>query len=131
MTLVICGLAFWLGALSEKIGGAVILGNVAITLGLGAIDLGPSAAVAQLALDGATAAALLFVLLRFGRPWLGVAMLLYAAQFALHSFYLVTERPNDTFHAMANNAIFLGVSLSLAAGVLGAVVRGRRSQGKA
>lgn len=55
-------------------------------------------------------------------------MLLYAAQFGLHSFYLVTERKNDWFHAVANNLIFLSVSISLAVGVLGAWLRRRRTR---
>ena len=46
-------------------------------------------------------------------------MLLYAAQFALHSFYFVTQRPNDLFHAMANNINFALVIWSV---IIGTVV---------
>ena len=53
----------------------------------------------------------------------------YAAQFSLHSFYFVTERPHDRFHSIANNLDFLGISICLAAGTgLAWLARTRRSR---
>lgn len=127
-TLAVCGLGLWKGGTPERLGAAVILANQALTFVMTYVlsSSAPVSAIAQLALDGVTAAALLLVVLRYGKPWLGAAMLLYAGQFALHSFYLVTERPNDTLHAVANNAIFVGVNLSLAAGIAMAILNRRR-----
>lgn len=130
-TVAVCGLAFWKGGRAERFGAAVILANQGLTFVLTYVVSGKEiGALAQLALDGVTAMALLFVVLRFGSPWLGAAMLLYAGQFGLHSFYLVTERPNDWLHAVANNIIFLGVSLSLVTGVALAWSKRARTQPK-
>ena len=127
-TLAVCALGLWQGGRSERLGAVIILANQALTFVMtyAFSERASVGALVQLALDGLTAAALLLVVLRYGKPWLGVAMLLYAAQFALHSFYLVTERPNDTLHAVANNAIFVGVNLSLAAGTAMAMLNRRK-----
>jgi hypothetical protein len=45
-------------------------------------------------------------------------MLFYAAQFTLHSIYLVTARPNDWLHIIVNNFNFLGIHVSLVAGTI-------------
>ena len=127
-TLAVCTLGLWKGGRPERLGAVIILANQALTFVMTYVfsERASVGALVQLALDGLTAAALLLVVLRYGKPWLGVAMLLYAAQFALHSFYLVTERPNDTLHAVANNAIFVGVNLSLAAGIAMAMLNRRK-----
>jgi hypothetical protein len=78
--------------------------------------------------DGLTAIALLVLLIIYGRLWLGAAMLFQAAQFALHSFYLVAERKHDLFHAVVNNLNFLGIMLSMAIGTVMALRR-RRARG--
>ena len=46
----------------------------------------------------ATALCLLVIAVRYASFWLGGVMLLYAAQFSLHAFYLVTSRPIDIDH---------------------------------
>ncbi len=127
-TFAVCALGLWQGGRPERLGAAIVLANQALTFVMTYLfsERAAVGALVQLALDGLTAAALLLVVLRYGKPWLGVAMLLYAAQFALHSFYLVTERPNDTLHAVANNAIFVGVNLSLAAGIVAAMLKRRQ-----
>ena len=128
-TLAVCTLGLWRGGRPERLGAMIVLANQALTFVMtyAFSERASVGALVQLALDGLTAAALLLVVLRYGKPWLGVAMLLYAAQFALHSFYLVTERPNDTLHAVANNAIFVGVNLSLAAGIAMAMLNRRKT----
>jgi hypothetical protein len=119
--LVVWVFAFWRGGAAERWGAAIILGNQVLALILSyvvGLTIGARGLVAQLALDGVTAAALLLVLLKFGRPWLGAAMLLYAAQFALHSVYFVGELKKDRLHAVLNNLNFLAIHLSLAVGTV-------------
>ena len=110
--------AFWRGGLAERWGAAVIMANQLLTL-LAFVARpvqGPIDLLLQLTLDGVTAVALLLVLLRFGRIWLGVAMLLYAAQFTLQSVYLVAELKKDYLHVFLNNLNFVAIHLSLAIG---------------
>ncbi len=117
--LVVWIFAFWRGGAAERWGALVILANQAVTLVLGYVghgSPGPMGLLIQMSLDGAAAVALLMVLIRFGRPWLGVAMLLYAAQFALHSFYLVTAQNKDYLHVLLNNLNFVAIHSALAVG---------------
>jgi hypothetical protein len=74
--------------------------------------------IVGLCADAVTALGLLALALRFASPWLGATMLFYAAQFSLHSFYLVAARPNDLLHLLVNNLNFLGIHLSLVAGTV-------------
>ena len=119
--LTVWGGAFWRGGPAERWGAAVVSANQVLTLVLddvaGPPAHGPIALLVQLPLDGAAAGGLLLVLMRFGRPWLGVAMLLYAGQFALHSIYLVGNLRKDYLHVLLNNLNFLAIHLALAAGV--------------
>lgn len=114
----ICLFAFWKGGMAERIGAVVILANLIVTL-VAAKLLPPSVALLiGLVGDGLTAMGLMGIALRFASFWLGAAMLLYGLQFSLHAYYFVTHRPADVFHAMVNNANFVLVSVSLAAGTL-------------
>ena len=134
--LTLFALAVWLfaflrGARPERWGAGIIMANQALTFILSYIvgrqTPGPIGLIAQLTLDGAAAVALLLVLLRFGRPWLGVAMLLYAAQFALQSVYIVAELKKDYLHVLLNNLNFIAIHLSLAIGTAQVWTRNRRS----
>ncbi len=115
----VCGCLFALikGGSAERLAGVLILMNMGLGFAAGKL-LGPSAEfIFRLANDGLTAFALLGVTLRYGSPWLGAVMLLYAAQFTLHSFYFVTDRTGpDRTHAMINNIDFGGIILCLVAG---------------
>src|SRR5579863_7713286 len=48
-----------------------------------------------LSVDFACAVVLLVLAVRFANLWIGAAMLFQAAQFSLHAYYLVMERPHD------------------------------------
>jgi hypothetical protein len=118
-----CGFGLWKGGLPERIGALVILVHAALALALGNVfddDLGY---LFGLILDGVTAIGFLAMTLVYGRLWLGAAMLVYAAQFGLRSFYLVTERERDLLHAMINNANFMAIILCI---VVGTAVAWRR-----
>jgi hypothetical protein len=120
LALVVLGCAFglWKGDPPERIGALVILLNAGLALALGNLlddDLGY---LFGLVLDGATAVGFLAMTLIYGRLWLGAAMLVYAAQFGLRSFYLVTERERDVLHAMINNANFMAIILCIVVGTI-------------
>jgi hypothetical protein len=113
-----CGLALLRGGPAERLGGGVILANLVLLWFANLANPTASSGVFGLVVDGLTAIGLLIVVLRYGSLWLGGAMLLYAAQFTLHSFYFVTERPKDDLHAIINNTNFLGVMICLIFGTL-------------
>jgi hypothetical protein len=102
-----CLFAFVKGGQAERIGAAVILANV---LAYMVNETQFHIAIANLAVDAVTALTLLAVAVRYASFWQGAVMLLYAAQFALHAFYFVTERQRDVLHAVVNNSIFLAIS---------------------
>jgi hypothetical protein len=114
----ICLLAIWKGGSAERVGSGLILGIALGRLITGQFFSPDMKPVLILIGDGLTAMGLLAVALRYGSLWLGGAMLLYAAQFTLHSYYFVTARPNDNFHAAVNNIDFFGIILCLAFGAL-------------
>lgn len=121
--LAVCALALIKGGRAERITAALILANLLLAY-LGQF-LPPSGdSIFQLARDGLTALAFLVVTLIWGTPWLGMVMLLYASQFALHSVYFVTDRPHDRLHSIANNINFLSVHLCL---LIGTVIAWRKS----
>jgi heme O synthase-like polyprenyltransferase len=100
------------GSGAERISALVILANLLVSSA--GEHFFPKSIL--LWLDAITAVGMLVVALRFGSPWLGVVMLLYAVQFALHAFYFVVQKPRDTFHAMVNNIDFLAISVCLVIG---------------
>ncbi|HEY2356048.1 MAG TPA: hypothetical protein VGH86_01255, partial [Phenylobacterium sp.] len=111
-----CLFSLWKGGPPERIGGAVVLATLLLTiLATTFLPVGIQP-IAELVIDGLAALALLAVVLIYGSLWLGGAMLIYAAQFTLYAYYFVTERPNDRFHAIVNNADFVGITLCLLIG---------------
>jgi hypothetical protein len=125
-TFLACGFALWKGGAAERVGSIVILfAMLAPPLVRAAAPPG-LVGVLDLVIDGLVGIALLMLTLRHGSVWLGVAMLLYAGQFALHSFYFVTQKPADYLHAVVNNLVFLGVSLTLWVGAIMAWLRQRQ-----
>jgi hypothetical protein len=129
--LTVCVLSLWKGGVAERIGAALVLTSILFSL-FGAMYL-PSEVflVAQMVGDALVALGLLVLAVRYASLWLGGAMLLYAAQFTLHSFYFVTQRPNDLFHATMNNINFLGVIFCVGVGAVTAMRRRLRARAPA
>jgi hypothetical protein len=118
LTLGISLFAFWKGGPAERLGGAMVGANLILSV-LSGLLLPPSLEpICRLTLDGLTALGLLVIAVRYASFWLGGAMLLYAAQFSLHAFYLVTSRSVDLLHMRINNLNFLGISVCLAVGTI-------------
>lgn len=122
-----CLFAILKGGAAERLATGLIVVNI-VLWAMGEQFLSASlAGVALLADDALTAIGLLLITLRYGTPWLGGAMLLYAAQFSLHAYYFVLEKPpTDRFHIIVNNLDFLGILLCLAFGTFSAM--GRRAR---
>lgn len=114
--------ALWRGGAAERATALVVLANVVV--GEVGSWLAPSIDPAiRLVNDGLTALALLVITVRFSTLWMGGVMLFYAAQFTLHSFYLVTDRKPDNLHALINNVDFSGITWCM---VIGTAVAWRR-----
>jgi hypothetical protein len=114
--------ALWKGGAAERSAALVVFANVII----GSADrwLGPEAReILRLCNDGLAALALLGVTVRYGAPWMGGVMFFFAAQFALHSYMMVTERAPDYTYALVNNLNWTGITWCL---IIGAAVAWRR-----
>lgn len=123
LTLGVCLFAMWKGGPGERYGAAVILGVIILQRLSVAVAPDSWRPIIGLCADASTALGLLALTLWFASPWLGAVMLFYAAQFTLHSVYLVTGRPHDALHMVVNNLDFAGTHLCL---VVGTVVAWRR-----
>src|SRR5581483_4098262 len=101
--------ALWKGSAAERIAAVIVIANA--MLGEGAHWLLPhSEDVIRLLNDGLTAVALLVVTVMFAALWMGGVMLFFAAQFSLHAYYFVMDRPSDDYlHALINNVDFSGI----------------------
>jgi hypothetical protein len=111
------GFALWKGGSAERAAAVAVVVNVLV--GQAGKSLAPdSDDITRLVNDGLTAMVLLAITVRYGALWMGGVMLFYAAQFSMHSFYLVTERPTDYFKALINNTNFLGIIFCLIIGTI-------------
>ncbi|TAJ71124.1 MAG: hypothetical protein EPO51_15220 [Phenylobacterium sp.] len=115
--------ALWRGGVAERTAAIIVIANALV--GEASHWTAPdSEALVRLVNDGLTALALLAVTVRHGAPWMGGVMLFYAAQFSLHSYYLVMARPStDYLHALINNVNFSGIIWCL---IIGTAVAWRR-----
>jgi hypothetical protein len=124
-TFSILGAAFalWKGGTAERVSAVIVIVNALI--GEGVHWAAPDAEnIIRMANDGLTALALLGVTVRYGAVWMGGVMLFFAAQFAMHSYYLVTQRPTgDYTYALINNLNFGAIIWCL---IIGAAVAWRR-----
>jgi hypothetical protein len=68
--------------------------------------------------DAVIAFIMLGLTLRYTSRWLGLVMLLYAAQFALHAAYFVLALAPDLLHDLIETFIFIAVTISLTAGTI-------------
>lgn len=118
LTLGICLFALWKGGQAERFGAGLILTNALLSTVGDLLFPHADLAILWLIADGLTAVGLLVVAVVYASFWLGGVMLLYAILFTLHSFYFVTGREVDLFHARVNNADFLGISVCLAIGTI-------------
>lgn len=125
LTALICAFAFWKGGAPERIATAIVILNIGAGF-VGDQVIPGYLGIARLTVDAVTAFGFLALTLLYGLPWLGVAMLLFSLQFALHAFYFVTGRSDhDLLHATVNNLNFIGTVACLAYGTVDAIRRRR------
>jgi hypothetical protein len=107
--LVGAGFAIWKGGPAERAAGLIVLANMLV--GIAGDFLVPQGqSYVMLANDGLTALAILVITVRHAAPWMGAVMLFYAAQFTLHSYYLVMGgATKGNLHAIINNINFSGI----------------------
>ncbi len=112
-----CLFAWWKGGQPERWGGAL---NLVINLIGTPLYMLPitSRQTGVLALDGLLAFGLLLLAVRYASPWIGVAMLLQAIQFMLHTYYYVMELQHDPLFAIVNNLVLVGIVLCIIAGTI-------------
>src|SRR5690242_18103284 len=80
--------ALWKGGVAERSAATIVIINTIV--GEGSHWLAPNSDdIIRLVNDGLTAVGLLVVTVRYGAPWMGGVMLFFAAQFAMHSYYMV------------------------------------------
>ncbi|HEY3950258.1 hypothetical protein [Phenylobacterium sp.] len=115
--------AAWKGGPAERLGAAVVVLNIII--GFASYRLTPEwVGIIRFFNDGLAAVVMLGVTVIYGALWMGGVMLFYAAQFSLHAYYFVTDRPDsDRLHAIINNVDFSGIVWCL---IIGAAVAWRR-----
>lgn len=130
----VCSYAYLRGGRAERAGAIMIVGaciGTALVEGalltmFDAVDQNVFLLV-RLISGGVLAVGLLILAVVFAHLWLGAAMLLQAAVFALQASYFVLHRPHDGLYATANNVAFTGILLALALGAWGSRRR-RNSQ---
>lgn len=113
------------GRVERQVAILVVVMSLAITL----IGLIPDKAIQKpsyFLVDGLFGAGLMIMAMRYTTAWLGVAVLLQAAQFSLHAYYLVAGKLYDSFYAMVNNLVSLGVLVCLVVGCVLAWRKRRR-----
>lgn len=115
--------ALWKGGRAERTAAIIVVVNTMV--GESSHWLAPNSDdVIRMVNDGLTALGLLVVTVRYGAPWMGGVMLFFAAQFAMHSYYMVTERrTGDYLNALINNINFTGIIWCL---IVGTAVAWRR-----
>lgn len=114
----ILAMAWLRGGQAERLGSLLVLVAAVIAIAVhvaGREDLKPMLLLGD---EAFLAVGFLLLALRYTSVWLGVAMLLQAAQFSLHAYYLVAERPHDRLYSTINNIDTLGVLACILVGTL-------------
>jgi len=121
----VCGFALWRGGPPERIGAGLVLLIALVGSVINTLPVESSRQVGHLIADGVLALGFLAVAVRYGSLWLGGAMLFQAAQFSLHAFFFVTQKPQNSFYGVVNNVNLFGVLICLLVGALAAHNRAR------
>lgn len=118
VTLAVCGFAWWKGGPAERAGALLIVGAAAaVWMSHNFLPKGVAGS-ALLVIDAAMAAGFLILAIRYASLWLGGAMLFQAAQFSLHAYYLVMEKPYDRLYSIINNIDTIGVLVCVLTGTV-------------
>jgi hypothetical protein len=104
--LLVAAFAWWKGGVAERLSGAAnaVVAALYIVCQL-TILKSNSFQVVLLVIDCGLALTFLALAVRYASLFLGAAMILQGAQFSLHAYYMVAERPIDLLYVSANNVI--------------------------
>ena len=121
--LAVSAFAFWKGDIAVRLAALTHLSVQVVTLLINPKfgDIGSESAL--LAVDFASAVIFLLLAVRFANLWIGAAMILQAAQFSLHAYYLVMELPHDRLHAWINNTCDAAILICILVGTVLAIRR--------
>jgi hypothetical protein len=122
-TLGVSAFAFWKGDLAVRLAAATHLAVEIATFFLNPKFGDAGGESTLLAVDFASAVIFLLLAVRFANLWIGAAMILQAAQFSLHAYYLVMEVAHDRLHAWINNTCDWGILISIGIGAFLAIRR--------
>jgi hypothetical protein len=118
LIVIVTAVALWKGAIAERIGAAANAIAAAGVFAIHSIWGSDAAALPLLIADAALATGFLALAVHYASFWLGGAMLFQAAQFSLHSYYMVAEKAHDLFYFRVNNIDTVGVLAFLLFGAI-------------
>lgn len=109
----------WLkGGQAERVGASAnLLAAVVVFVLIRVVEVS-GVGTGLLLVDGLLGLVFLGLAVRYTSLWLGAAMLLQAAQFSLHAYYLVVGRQVDLLFAVVNNVVSWGVLLGILVGTI-------------
>jgi hypothetical protein len=116
--LAVCAFAIWKGDIAVRLAAVthLLVQIVTVLINPRFGDIGSESAL--LAVDFASAVIFLLLAVRFANLWIGAAMILQAAQFSLHAYYLVMELPHDRLHAWINNTCDAAILVCILVGTI-------------
>ena len=117
------GFALWKGDRATRLAASTYALMEVATMAIKPLTGDVSGETILLGVDFVCAVIFLLLAVRYAHLWLGAAMLFQAAQFSLHSYYLVMEIPHDRLHAWINNADDWGLLISMITGTVLAIRR--------
>lgn len=116
--------AVWKGDAAVKLGALIFFAlNVVNIPPISHLLAGDAVEAVLMTEDLVASIGFLLIAVRYANLWVGGVMLTQAAEFSLHAYYLVTERPHDVLHAWLNNT---GNWVSLVCIIGGVVLAMRR-----
>lgn len=115
----IFALSLWKGGVAERLGAGLMIAEWLVELGVDTVVRDELRAVAPTVVcDFVLACGLLVVALRFGKLWLGVAMILQGVVLAVHALALGYDAPGYNLYVTVLNVTTCLLLISLLTGAL-------------
>ncbi len=111
------------GGMAERLASLCVVLAALTVMGIHQLAPTPTIPLMLLALDGVLALALLGLAMRYGRAWLGAAMVAQAIQFSLHAYYFIAERRHDLTYSLVNNLVTFSIVGAIVTGTVAAMRR--------
>ncbi|MET0339182.1 MAG: hypothetical protein ABW063_15615 [Caulobacter sp.] len=111
------------GGMAERLASLCIVFSAVAAIGVHLLASPSSIPMILLMMDGLLALVFLLLAMRYGRTWLGAAMVAQAIQFSLHAYYFIGEREHDLTYSLVNNLVTFSVLGALLAGTVATMRR--------